>query len=123
MRTPSTLLAVFALVGANSAVAQDLNPVGEYTFETAVQSEPVTGTITISGTAGAWEGTLSATALPEALRLTSVTVRGATVTLTALVPEQGEVLIELVFDGEEFTGTWTLGYDGGDMRGRKKPAF
>jgi len=121
MRKASTLLAIASLVGVGTAAAQDLDPIGEYTFETSVQDAPVTGTITISGVSGDWQGTLAATALPEVLRLTSITVRGTTLTLTAMVPEQGEVFIELVFEGEEFTGTWSLGYDGGEMIGRRKP--
>ena len=123
MRTTLALLAISTIVGASPANAQDLNPVGEYTFETAVQDEPVTGTITISGTSGSWQGSLTATALPESLRFTAVTVRGTTLTLTAMVPEQGEVFIELVFEGDEFTGTWSLGYDGGDITGRRKPSL
>ncbi|HEX8392843.1 MAG TPA: hypothetical protein VF665_10845 [Longimicrobium sp.] len=94
-----------------------VNPVGAYSFATMVGGDNVTGTIEISGTPGAYTGRIVSSALPE-LPVRSATANGQQLTINAETP-QGPVVMVFNFTGMEFTGTWSLGGDGGPLTGRR----
>jgi len=101
------------------APAGDLDPVGRYEYTTVVGGQPTTGTFQVSGSPGAYTGRIESTAFPP-LQIVRVSTAGRQLTLVAQAP-QGEVTVVLDFTGDEFTGRWSLGNEGADMRGRRLP--
>ena len=73
------------------------------------------GSISIEGSEGAWTGLLVAEGQGE-MPINSVEVDGNFVTIFSEIPEAGELIIEVEFDGDEFVGSWALGFDGGENR-------
>ena len=87
---------------ATPATPAELDPVGSYTFSTTVQGMAVDGQLRITGSRGAWGGSLYSDVTGE-LPLSSVTVDGQQVRLTADTPD-GTAYIRMQFSGETFTG-------------------
>lgn len=126
MKSMSWILVLTGLV-AGCASAPDgtatdtpstgLDPVGSYTFTTTVQGMAVDGQLRITGSTGAWGGSLYSTATGE-LPLSSVEVDGRQLRLTAETPD-GTVYIRMNFQGDTFTGDWSLGAEGGSLQGRR----
>ena len=102
---------------APSAAQLALDPVGTYNFTTTVQGMSVTGQAVIGGTRGSWTGSLYSDATGE-LPIRSVSVSGNQITMLADSPD-GTVQIRMLMDGETFTGDWSLGAEGGTLRGRR----
>ena len=98
-------------------VAPRLDPVGSYTFSTTVQGMGVDGRMRINGSPGSWSGSFYTDVTGE-LPLSSVEVDGQRLNLTANTPD-GTVYVRMVFNGDAFTGDWTLGAEGGSLRGRR----
>ena len=104
--------------GAPAAVAA-LDPVGEFEFSTATpDGTPANGTITISGSPGAYAGSIDAGA-HGTFPIKSVVVSGQTLTINAEHP-QGALDVRLTFVADDFTGSWQLGTDTGEMVGKRK---
>jgi hypothetical protein len=96
-----------------------LNPVGEFDFSSATpDGTPVSGTITISGSPGAYTGSIDAGA-HGTFPIKSVVVSGQTLTINAEHPE-GPLDVRLTFVADDFTGSWQLGTDTGEMVGKRK---
>ena len=72
----------------------------------------------VTGSEGDWTGIILPEGQPE-IPIHMITVDGSNMIMTAEIPDAGELLIELVFDGDEFTGSWSLGFDGGELTGRR----
>ena len=118
MRKVLSVLAATTLLAAAPVIAQDFDPIGNYEFETMVDGQTIAGSMTIEGSEGAWAGIIVAEGQGEML-ISSVELDGKLMTIYAEVPEVGELIIEVEFDGDEFIGSWSLGFDGGDLVGRK----
>ena len=96
-----------------------LNPVGEFEFSTMTpDGTPIRGTISISGTPGAYTGSIDA-ADQGIFPIKGVAVSGQTVTINAEHP-QGPLDVRLAFVADDFTGSWQLGTDTGEMAGKRK---
>ena len=91
---------------------------GLYDFTTVVQGDQVTGTITIVADGDRYSGTIATSATPE-IPISSVTMEGQVITVTATSPD-GEVVMQLTMQGQEFTGTWSYAGQSGTMTGRKR---
>ena len=91
---------------------------GLYDFTTVVQGDQVTGTITIVADGDRYSGTIATSATPE-IPICSVTMEGQVITVTATSPD-GEVVMQLTMQGQEFTGTWSYAGQSGTMTGRKR---
>jgi hypothetical protein len=103
-----------------AASAPVLNPVGEFEFSTATpDGTPATGTITITGSPGAYTGAINAGA-HGVFPIKSAVVSGQTLTINAEHP-QGPLDVRLTFVADDFTGSWQLGTDTGEMVGKRKP--
>lgn len=100
-----------------ATVAPRLDPVGHYTLSTSVQGRAVDGRIRITGARGSWGGSIYTQVTGE-LPLSSVAVDGQEVRLTANTPD-GTVHIRMLVSGDTFTGDWSLGAEGGSLRGRR----
>ncbi|HEU4883456.1 MAG TPA: hypothetical protein VFT45_14445 [Longimicrobium sp.] len=94
-----------------------LNPVGMFDFQTAVDGNPVTGGLEVTGQAGAYGGFIRTSVTPD-IPITGVRVTGQEMVVTGDTPD-GPVTITLTFTGDTFTGHWELNGDGGDITGRR----
>ncbi|HEX6630807.1 MAG TPA: hypothetical protein VF048_06935 [Gemmatimonadaceae bacterium] len=99
--------------------AAAVDPVGVYDFTTVFEGDAVSGTITITGSPGAYRGTVSSSVTPD-MPIRSVTVRGSTITVTA-DSDNGELVSTFTLTGQELTGEWSLGDASGTTKGRKRP--
>jgi hypothetical protein len=97
--------------------AAAVNPVGTFEFTTSVNGDMVTGSIEVTGNAGAYGGTIRTSATPD-IPVRGVTVNGQQMVVTADTPD-GELVLTLNFTGNNFTGGWTLGGGSGEMRGQR----
>jgi hypothetical protein len=96
-----------------------LDPVGSYEFATTVNGQFVNGTMTITGEAGAYKGRILTNMFPE-IPIAGAAVEGQTMVVRANMPD-GELTLNLKFDGAIFTGTWALGGESGAFNGKKLP--
>lgn len=95
-----------------------VDPVGEFEYSTMTPDGSLTGTITIRGTPGNYTGTIDGGAMGM-FPVKGVTVSGQTMTIASEHPE-GPLEVRLAFVGDEFTGSWHLGTQSGEMTGRRK---
>lgn len=95
-----------------------VNPVGTFEFTTSVNGDMVTGSVEVTGTPGAYGGTIRTSATPD-IPVTGVTTNGQQMVVTADTPD-GELTIAMNFTGDTFTGGWTLGGGSGEMRGQRR---
>ena len=101
------------------APAPVLDPVGDFEFSTMTpDGTTVPGVISIRGTAGAYTGSIDAGA-QGVFPIKSVVVSGQIVTINAEHPN-GPLDLRLTFVADDFTGTWQLGTDGGELTGKRK---
>lgn len=110
-------VALTACASAGTDGPADIDPVGSYTLTTEIQGTTVNGRLRIRGEPGAYTGSIY-TDITGQLRITSLSVEGAQVLMTASTPD-GPADIRLTFREDAFTGTWALGPDGGAIRGRR----
>lgn len=101
------------------AAPAPVNPVGTFNFQTTVQGDPVTGSIEITGTPGAYGGTLRTSVTPD-IALSGVTVDGQRMVVVSDTPD-GQLVLTMNFTGNTFTGGWTLNGDAGDLTGHRAP--
>jgi hypothetical protein len=93
--------------------------VGDFEYSTMTpDGTPVSGIISISGTPGAYTGSLDAGA-HGTFPIRNVVVTGPTMTITAEHP-QGPLDVRLTFGADDFTGSWQLGTDTGEIVGKRK---
>ncbi len=106
-------------VSSEAPAAQRLDPVGEYSFSTIVNGAPVAGRIVIRGEPDAYTGMIEPTEGPIGpLEIYAVTVEGQK--LTAYADSDGDdVILNLEFTGNAYKGTWTSGFDGGEITGER----
>jgi hypothetical protein len=125
-KMPAAVLAVALMFGAacsygtsgGTPAPVSLDPVGTYTFETSFDGQAITGEIIITGSKGAYGGSVEPDVGPPPVPITEVTVSGWEITLTA--DAGGEVLIiVMTFTGNSYTGSWALGLDSGELKGEK----
>jgi hypothetical protein len=100
------------------ATAAAVNPVGTFEFTTSVNGDMVTGSIEVTGNPGAYGGTIRTSATPD-IPVRGVTVNGQQMVVTADTPD-GELGLTLNFNGNNFSGGWTLGGGSGEMRGQRR---
>ena len=96
-----------------------LNPLGMFEFQTMVNGGPVSGSLEVTGQAGAYAGFIRTSVTPD-IPITAVRVSGQEMVVTGDTGD-GPVTINLVFSGDTFTGRWALNGDGGDITGRRTP--
>ena len=92
---------------------------GTFEFQTAVDGNPVSGGMDVTGQPGAYGGTVRTSVTPD-IPITSVVVTGQQMVVTANTPD-GPVVINITFTGDTFTGRWELNGDGGALTGRRTP--
>jgi hypothetical protein len=100
---------------------KDIDPVGTYTVYITVQGNSMTTTTRIDKKdGGGWTGTVNGEGLPP-LPVNAVTVTKNKVKLSISTPDGSEALIEMIVNGDDITGQWSMGGDGSKITGKKSP--
>ncbi len=112
------LLAACSGAPAEPPAPPPLNPAGTYDIAIEAEGMSMAGTLTIEGSPDAGYSGYISTDMGGA-DITNVTVEGQTVTFEVNIPE-AQILFEVVFDGDAFSG----GFDGtmgaGTISGKKR---
>ena len=117
---PATPAAVTA-PAATTDTTKDIDPVGTYTVYLTAQGNAMTTTTRIDKQAdGTYTGTVNGDGIPP-LPVTSVTVTKNKVRLSLTAPDGGEAIIEMIVNGEDITGQWSMANDGSKISGKKSP--
>ena len=104
---------------ATQVVPAAVDPVGEFEYSTMTpDGTPLSGVMTIRGTPGNYTGNIDAGAM-GVFPVRGVTVSGQSMTIASQHPE-GPLEVRLTFVGDEFTGSWHLGTQTGEMAGKRK---
>ncbi len=111
-------LACSAAPPAEPPAPAPLEPAGTYSFDTIYQGQPVTGKIYITGSAGAYGGEVVPNQGPPPTPILSVTVDGQEVTIIADAGGE-DLLITMTFEGDNYTGVWSLARDSGELSGAR----
>ncbi len=128
-RTSSLFLALAVAAGTVACAAKasvdapppapaPLDPVGVYSFSTLYQGEPMTGRIVIRGAPGSYTGVVEPTAGAPPVEIYSVTVEGQQVRILADAGGD-DLMMTMTFTGDQYTGSWVLGFDSGEMTGTR----
>jgi hypothetical protein len=95
-----------------------VNPAGEFEFSSALpDGTPIKGAITISGTPGAYTGSINV-GEQGTFPITNVVATGQTMVINATHPE-GPLEVRLTFVTNDFNGSWRLGDQTGEMVGKR----
>jgi hypothetical protein len=94
-----------------------LDPVGTYEYTTSVEGQTMIGTMTISGSPGAYSGTISSDMGTIPMR--NISVDGMELSFLGDLPDVTVSFI-LLFDGDSFEGEWDAGGMIGFMSGTKR---
>jgi hypothetical protein len=101
-----------------AVVPANVDPVGSYEFVTTVEGQEVTGTMTVTGTPGAYTGKILTSMFPE-MPVHGATVAGQSMIVKTSTPD-GEILLHFKFEGNAFTGHWEFnGQPGGNFTGKR----
>ncbi len=97
-----------------------VNPVGAFEWASALSDgTPLKGTVNISGSPGTYTGSITADGL-GIFPIKNVVVTGQTMVINADHPD-GPLEVRLTFVADEFTGSWHLGAETGQMTGKRRP--
>lgn len=95
-----------------------VNPVGEFEWSSSLPNgTPIKGTMSITGTAGAYAGAINA-GEHGVFPIKNVVVTGQSMVITAEHPD-GPVEVRLTFVANDFTGAWQLGAESAEMVGKR----
>jgi hypothetical protein len=118
---PLTLfIAACAGVGgpASEPEPPQLDLAGVYDCTMSFEGQQMPGTLTITGTPGAYSGTVAAQQGGTAIE--DVTVDGNHVTFLVSPMPEIAIFFDLTFEGDSFTGTLDGGQFGGNISGKKR---
>ncbi len=117
----ATVLTTLGCAGgvATPPAPKPLDPVGTYTFVSAFQGQPIDGVIVIEARQQGFGGMITPHVGPPPVPITSVTVAARSITIQGDAGGELLVLILEVAEDGTYTGTWSLGMDGGTMTGKK----
>jgi hypothetical protein len=94
-----------------------LDPVGAFDFQTEAMGSAVTGTFTITGTPGAYTGSM--TTDMGGFAMSDIAVDGMKLSFVGESPDV-VVLFLLVFDGDSFSGGWDAEGMSGSVTGSRR---
>jgi hypothetical protein len=101
-----------------AVVPANVDPVGNYEFVTTVEGQEVTGTMSVTGTPGAYSGKILTSMFPE-MPVHGATVAGQSMIVKTSTPD-GEILLHFKFEGDGFIGHWEFnGQPGGNFTGKR----
>jgi hypothetical protein len=125
IRSTSLLVAAGMLSGCAARTAEPpapaaLEPAGTYAFSSTYEGQPITGTMVIRQTESGYTGVVEAKTGPPPVPVYAVTVEGNTMTVFGDVGGD-DLIVTLEFTGQQFAGSWVVGFEGGDISGSKLP--
>lgn len=100
------------------AQPEALDPLGTYTFSATYQGMTIPGRINVSGEPENYTGLIEAEGQPP-VEIYSVMVEGQKITVYGDAGGDDLIMTMEFAAGSSFTGTWMLGFDGGEMTGEK----
>jgi hypothetical protein len=100
-----------------SPVPADVDPLGRYDFTMTDDGKPATGSMTVTGTPGAYTGQIKTDTRPT-VAITMLATSGPVMIVTADVP-QGVLVVRMRFVGDSVSGNWALRSSGGRISGRR----
>lgn len=103
---------------APAPVPAAVDPVGTFDFTTTIEGAIANGTLTVVKTDTGFGGSVTTT-MTDPIPVRTVVVDGQKMTVTADTPN-GPVTMILEFNGDEFTGSWSLGDMGGTHSGKRR---
>lgn len=127
MNRSTAVLVVAGLVGGCAAKGSNppapaaLEPAGTYAFSSTYEGQPITGTMVLRKTESGYSGVVEAETGPPPVPVYAVTVQGSTMTVFGDTGGD-DLIITLQFTGDQFTGSWVVGFEGADITGTKLPA-
>ncbi len=101
------------------AQQEALDPVGTYTFSTTFQGMTVSGRIIIRGEPENYTGMVEPTEGPPPVEIYAVMVEGQKITVYADAGGDDLIMTMEFAGGSSYTGSWMLGFDGGELTGEK----
>lgn len=106
---------------APAVMAPAVNPVGRWSMALTAQGQPFDMTLELRLLNGAeYGGTLTSQAFGS-IPLTKATLTGNTMSMTLLAPTGDGAVMNIVFDGDTFSGEWSMPGDGSRVSGRRLP--
>jgi len=102
---------------AINPVVADVNPVGRYDFTMTDDGKPAAGSMTVTGTPGAYTGQIKTDTRPT-VTISMLATSGPVMIVTADVT-QGVLVVRMRFNGDSVNGTWALRTSGGRFSGRR----
>jgi hypothetical protein len=100
---------------------KDVDPVGTYVVYLTAQGNAMTTTTRIDKKPdGTYGGTVNGDGIPP-LPVNSVTVTGNKVRISLSAPDGSEAVIEMIINGDDITGSWSMANDGSSISGKKSP--
>lgn len=112
------VVAACARGAATPPAPAPLDPTGTFSFETTFQGQAITGQIIVRGEAGQYTGSVEPDAVAPPVEIYSVQVEGQQMTVVGDAGGE-DLVITMTFTGDTYTGTWVLGFDGGDIKGAR----
>ena len=95
-----------------------IDPVGEYQFTSSDDGQSFTADLIVEGEPGNYQGIVSRKDRNIEIAFKDVGVNGDKMIIVADVRNSVFVL-RLYFSGESFTGNWSLGNDGNELKGKR----
>ncbi|HET8770316.1 MAG TPA: hypothetical protein VFM71_04955 [Gemmatimonadaceae bacterium] len=98
--------------------AAAVNPAGQWTISLVAQGEPMDLAMDLRGVDGVYSGTMSNPMLPP-MQFKDAKLDGNRMAISLLVPTGEMAVLNLVFNGDELTGDWSMPGDGGKLTGKR----
>jgi hypothetical protein len=106
---------------APAVMAPVVNPVGRWSMALTAQGQAFDMTLELRVLNGAeYGGTITSQAFPP-IPLTKATLSGNSMRMTLVAPTGDEATMTIVFDGDTFSGEWSMPGDGSRVSGRRIP--
>ena len=100
---------------------KDINPVGAYGLNLVAQGNAIAVTLRIERRQdGSLGGTVSSEVIPV-LPVTGVEVAGNAIKVYVTGPGGESVVLNLIVEGDDVRGDWSMGSDGSQLSGKKLP--
>lgn len=123
-RCATVLLAAWTVAGCGARTPEPpapLEPAGTYAFTSTYEGQAIAGTMVIRRTDTGYSGVVEAESGPPPVPVYAVSVDGSTMTVFGDTGGD-DLIITLEFAGDQFTGSWVVGFQGAEISGRKLPA-
>ena len=113
-----SLVFIFFSSLVKTPAMKQLNPAGEYEFSSVDDGQSFVCDLKIEGEPGTYRGTVKRRDKDISFNFSDVGISGEKMIIVADVRSSVFVL-RLYFTGDTFTGNWSLGSDGNELKGKR----